>query len=166
MDGREGELTVAEAAERAQVGPSSIRRWLRTGKLPGRRLGQRAGYRIQASDLERLVAERDKGRNGQRPAREPMTAAEPCVLEGSLPGGYALRAPVRVVLWQEGAEVVADAPDLHLHAFGNDAEAALTILGGRIVDQFTRLDEMGERLAPRMMRERDLLRRHLVLPRA
>ena len=88
------------------------------------------------------------------------------VLDGGLPGGFSLRAPVDVAVWREGAEFVADVPDLNLHAFGADADTALANLRARIVDQFARLDELGDRLAPRMKRERDRLRDLLVAPRA
>jgi len=92
-----------------------------------------------------------------------VTAA---VLNGALPGGYVLRTPVNVDVWREGTEIVADAPDLNIHAFGADADTALVNLGTRIVDQLARLEELGDRLAPRMARERDRLRDLPVAPRA
>ncbi len=88
------------------------------------------------------------------------------VFEGPLPDGYELRAPVAVEVWREGGEVVADAPDLDLHAFGTDVDAALAALGVRIVDHLTRLEELGDGLAPRMLRERDRLRALVALPGA
>ena len=88
------------------------------------------------------------------------------LLEGELPGGYALRGPIEVVVWPEGTEAVADAPDLNVHAFGPDADAALANLATRVVDHFERLEEPGERLAPRMRRERDRLRALLIVPGA
>lgn len=48
--------TVREVAERLGATDETVRRWLRSGKLrgimPG---GQRLGYRIPASELERLL---------------------------------------------------------------------------------------------------------------
>lgn len=96
---------------------------------------------------------------------EPVSVTA-TVLNGALPGGYALRSPVSVAVWREGTEVVADAPDLNIHAFGADADAAMANLGARIVDQYARLEDLGDRLAPRMARERDRLRDLLVAPRA
>ena len=51
-------LTVKQAAERLQVHPESIRRWLRAGLLAGQRIGAGgtgASYRIWASELERFI---------------------------------------------------------------------------------------------------------------
>jgi excisionase family DNA binding protein len=48
-------LTTAEAAARLRVADETVRVWLRTGKLAGTRLNRRAGYRIPASEVERLL---------------------------------------------------------------------------------------------------------------
>jgi excisionase family DNA binding protein len=49
-------LTVPEVAERLRINEETVRRWLRTGKLQGVRLGgTRAGYRIAESEVERLL---------------------------------------------------------------------------------------------------------------
>jgi len=49
-------LTVPELAARLRVTPETIRRWLREGKLRGRRLGgPRMGWRIAPSELARLM---------------------------------------------------------------------------------------------------------------
>jgi hypothetical protein len=79
-----------------------------------------------------------------------------------LPRGYALKTPVSVAVWREGREYVADAADLNLHAFGPDEEAALTNLRERIVRHFERLEELGDRLASRLVTERNRLRDLLV----
>ncbi len=55
MDG-ERWLTVAQAAELVQVHPETVREWLREGRLPGTLLSRRAGWRIRARDVERLLA--------------------------------------------------------------------------------------------------------------
>lgn len=44
-------LTVEQAAERLQMHPDTIRRFLRDGTLPGRKLGARQ-WRIPASSLK------------------------------------------------------------------------------------------------------------------
>ena len=48
-------LTVAEAAGRLKVDPETVRVWLRSGKLKGNRLSRAAGWRIPASEVERLL---------------------------------------------------------------------------------------------------------------
>lgn len=50
-------LTVAQAAERIQVHPETVREWLRTGKLAGTLISRRAGWRIQQSEVERFLRE-------------------------------------------------------------------------------------------------------------
>jgi excisionase family DNA binding protein len=48
-------LTVDQVAERLQLGPETIRRWLRAGKLRGVRLGgTKAGYRVP--EVARLLS--------------------------------------------------------------------------------------------------------------
>jgi excisionase family DNA binding protein len=48
-------LTVAEIVERLRVHENTVRRWLRTGELPGRNFGGRTGYRVRASDLDAFL---------------------------------------------------------------------------------------------------------------
>jgi excisionase family DNA binding protein len=48
-------LTVPEVAARLRVSEESIRRWLRDGKLRGRRLPPPAGWRIPTSELRRFL---------------------------------------------------------------------------------------------------------------
>jgi len=53
-------LTVPEVAKRLRVSEETVRRWLRDGRLSGRRLpSTRAGWRIPASELHRFVATED-----------------------------------------------------------------------------------------------------------
>jgi len=61
MAERETMLTVEEAADRLRVHAETVRRWLRSGRLRGHLLSERAGYRIPASEVERLLT-------GQNPA--------------------------------------------------------------------------------------------------
>ncbi len=50
-------MTVREAAERLRVTEESVRRWLRSGRLRGVMIGgQRSGYRIPESEVERLLS--------------------------------------------------------------------------------------------------------------
>ena len=58
-------LKVPEVAEQLRVTEETVRRWLRSGKLTGRRLGPtKAGYRIPQSEVDRLLdvdADDDEG---------------------------------------------------------------------------------------------------------
>jgi excisionase family DNA binding protein len=47
-------LTVEEAADRLKMHPDTIRRKLREGQLPGRKLGPRQ-WRISAAALQRFI---------------------------------------------------------------------------------------------------------------
>ncbi len=48
-------LTVPEAAERAERDPETIRRWIRSGKLPARKVGTQ--HVIEEADLESVLAD-------------------------------------------------------------------------------------------------------------
>jgi len=51
-------LTVAEVAKRLRVHPVTLRGWLKAGKVRGVRLGgTRAGWRIPASEVARVLAQ-------------------------------------------------------------------------------------------------------------
>src|SRR5919206_1902358 len=51
-------LTVAEVAARLRVNPETVRRWLRHGRLRGVLMGgDRAGYRIAESEVQRFLRE-------------------------------------------------------------------------------------------------------------
>lgn len=50
-------LTVRQAAERLQLNPETVRRWVRSGKVRGVSLGSdRAGFRIPESEVARLLS--------------------------------------------------------------------------------------------------------------
>lgn len=56
-------LTVRQVAERLQLNPETIRRWVRAKKLRGVSLGSdRAGFRIPESEVARLL--RSNGDDG------------------------------------------------------------------------------------------------------
>lgn len=61
MAERETMLTVDEVATRLRVHAETVRRWLRSGKLHGHLLGDRAGWRIPASEVERLLTGQPSG---------------------------------------------------------------------------------------------------------
>jgi excisionase family DNA binding protein len=50
-----GMLTVAEAADRLGRNPETVRRWIRSGRLPARRVGTR--HAIDAHDLRMIEDE-------------------------------------------------------------------------------------------------------------
>lgn len=71
-------LTVTAAASRLGTTPETIRRWLRAGKLTGKRPGgDKLGYRIDESELERLLVQgpvpTSRVGSGPRPAGERRT---------------------------------------------------------------------------------------------
>lgn len=49
-------LTVQDVAKRLKVNPETVRRWLRAGSMKGTLLGDRAGYRIPESEVDRLLS--------------------------------------------------------------------------------------------------------------
>lgn len=44
-------LTVAQIAEQIHMTPETIRRWIKTGQLPGHAVSRRAGFRVRRADL-------------------------------------------------------------------------------------------------------------------
>lgn len=96
------------------------------------------------------------------------SSAEPLVeilhIDGELPGDLALARPVRVELWIENNEFVADVADLNLHAFGTTRDEALASVRAQIVEQYQRLRALSDRLSPLMRREAAQLE-EIVLPR-
>lgn len=56
-------LTVAEVAERLRVRPDTVRRYLREGRLRGRKFGNRGGYRVEPEELRRFLG--SEGQDGR-----------------------------------------------------------------------------------------------------
>lgn len=48
-------FSVDQIAERLQVTEETVRRWLRSGELPGRNFGGRTGYRIREADVNAFL---------------------------------------------------------------------------------------------------------------
>jgi excisionase family DNA binding protein len=60
--------TIAEVAQRLRVHTNTVHNWLRAGKLAGYRPGgPRGGWRITASDIERLMNAGRQEAKGQEP---------------------------------------------------------------------------------------------------
>ncbi|MGI8475396.1 MAG: helix-turn-helix domain-containing protein [Thermomicrobiales bacterium] len=53
-------LTTAEVAAKLRVNPETVKVWLRTGKLKGFVLSDRAGWRVPRAEVELFVEERMK----------------------------------------------------------------------------------------------------------
>ncbi len=66
-------LTVDEVATRLKVHPRTVKRWLADGKLKGKLLGDRAGWRITESDLRRFMEPDDASED--EPAGAPAASA-------------------------------------------------------------------------------------------
>lgn len=63
MAEREVFLTVREVAEQLRTSNETIRRWLRSGKLKGARLGgQRFGWRVSTTELDALLRKAEEPR--------------------------------------------------------------------------------------------------------
>lgn len=58
MGDEERLLTVDQVAERLQVNPETVRRWLRRGELEGVDLGHKAGYRVTEAALREFLESR------------------------------------------------------------------------------------------------------------
>jgi excisionase family DNA binding protein len=55
-------LTVPEVAALLRLSEQTVRKWLREGTLAGIQLGSRqAGWRVRRSDVDRFLAERQRG---------------------------------------------------------------------------------------------------------
>jgi len=50
--------TVAQVAAELQVHPESVRRWLRSGEMRGVLLSDKQGWRIEAVEARRFMADR------------------------------------------------------------------------------------------------------------
>lgn len=49
-------LTARQAAKRVNVHPNTLKRWVKTGKLPAARIGNRGDVRVKTADLESLMS--------------------------------------------------------------------------------------------------------------
>lgn len=67
-------LTVADIAVRLRVTEETVRDWLRTDQLSGYNFGGRAGWRIPASEIERLLASK-AGKRGSPDPEPPLGGA-------------------------------------------------------------------------------------------
>jgi excisionase family DNA binding protein len=56
--GQDEALTVAEVAQRLKLSTETVRRWLREGKLRGVRFSDAGGWRVRASEVERVLSGR------------------------------------------------------------------------------------------------------------
>jgi excisionase family DNA binding protein len=53
-------LEVKQIAERLQVHPETVRKWLRTGQMEGVFLGRRGGYRVTEDKLSEFLDRQKK----------------------------------------------------------------------------------------------------------
>ena len=59
-------LTVQQVADRLQVAPESVRRWLRSGELGGVNLGGKGGWRVTETDLAGFLHRRRSAAGSNR----------------------------------------------------------------------------------------------------
>ena len=68
MDADEPLLTVSEVALRLRTTEETVRRWLRTGRIAGVRIGgTRLGWRVPSSEIRRLLIEGHQLKGPQAP---------------------------------------------------------------------------------------------------
>ncbi len=53
-------MTVNEVAEKLQVHPRTVKRWLNEGKLKGVLLGDRAGWRVSLEQFDAFLEEQQR----------------------------------------------------------------------------------------------------------
>jgi excisionase family DNA binding protein len=93
-------LTIGQAASRLGVSPSTVRRWVRSGRLRSERVtvGDGFEYRIPAEGLEAVTASTNPSAEpATNPSTEPPTngstnASAPAILEASVERSTALAA--------------------------------------------------------------------------
>ncbi len=80
-------------------------------------------------------------------------------LSGVLIDGWALHEPISVYIYAEGDEFVATYDDpIPVNAFGATRDDAVAQLRQEIVEHLQWLDDAGDALAPRLIRQRERLR--------
>jgi hypothetical protein len=99
-------------------------------------------------------------------AGTPAGYEECYAIAGELSPSHWLHRSLLVRVQIEGPEFVAEQPDLEIHAFGGNAIAAIMALRDEIVEQYERLSELGDQVAPRLKRQRELLASLLLPPDA
>lgn len=92
---------------------------------------------------------------GEEPEEQPIV--EILHIEGQLSDELDLSRPVRVEVWLEGGEFVADATEFNVHAFGATRDEAVANLRDVLVDQRRRFLSLRNHLSPSMQREAKLL---------
>ncbi len=63
-------LTAQQVADRLQVTPATVKRWLREGQLPGVMLGDRAGWRVAEADLDAYLRAQGNAAYGENRSDE------------------------------------------------------------------------------------------------
>lgn len=61
-------LTVQDVVRLLGVHEDTVRRWLRSGQLKGRRFGGKTGYRIRRTDLDAFLIGDEDGSEGKAAA--------------------------------------------------------------------------------------------------
>ena len=100
------------------------------------------------------------------PPASELSYREVFYITGDLPDGFRLRYALPVMTRIEAGEYVAEQPQLNLHAFGETSIEAILSLRDEIVGHCALLEEMGDRLSVRLMRQREMLRQVLSPPDA
>ncbi len=102
-------LTVAQVATRLKVNPETVRRWLRAGQMRGTLLGDRAGWRIPASEVNRLLPLHCPNCGEPIPLERRAAGDFPCDRCGQLVAVQPL-GDGRLAAWNRGECVQGDDP--------------------------------------------------------
>lgn len=68
-------LTVEDVAALLRVAPRTVRGWLTEGRLPGRNLGGRAGWRVRREDVDAFMAGVEANVASESAPSEPIKKA-------------------------------------------------------------------------------------------
>lgn len=96
------------------------------------------------------------------PARVRTSGYE-VTFQSTIPKGFLtptlrLERALDVRVWPEGKEWVAAADEIGLHAFGTDPSSAISNLKREIAEYYLWLEGAGDRISPRLRREREQFR--------
>jgi excisionase family DNA binding protein len=102
-------MTVAQVAERLKVNPETVRRWLRAGQMSGTLLGDRAGWRIPASEVNRLLPHHCRGCGQPIPLERRAVGEFPCDRCGQMVAVQPF-GDGRIAAWNPGERGQEDDP--------------------------------------------------------
>src|SRR5215204_6792385 len=137
-------LTVDEVAERVKVNPETVRRWIKSGRLPA---AKPAGgpYRIHSTDLDRLFGPPPKVEAPTSPELSPETVSEEERRVTELLGSWGRHIERRAQAWEQQAAAE------HKPYFGDWAGALQW--GSDVSEEALEIFESAEEVASALVKE-------------